>query len=407
MKAMLARFAGFGAVPMMSAVVPLLVLPIASRIDGAAGWAAIGTGQAIGSFVAMVASYGWNVNGGARVAQASDAVMQKEIYAQSFWSRIIAYAVAGTAGAILAAVLIGGEFGVVAALAALATGATGLTVAWYSVGVGRARVALWYEAIPTAAFTLLSSVAMLVTGSVAAYPTLMLAGIVGGLILLNLHLYRAVVPPLDPIALRAAFRSNFRLAVADGIGGSYTTAPVPIGQAVIGTTAAAQLTSADKVYRIGVTAIAVLANSLQKWVLEVSFVDGRMRRHVIALTLHAVLGVVGFMVLTLAGAPLTRLLLGDDVTPPAEVFPAYGVTFFIISMTTPLIRNVLVPAHGDRIVMIAIITSAIVGLPAMVIAGTTAGLLGIVSGLVLSEVIVLTFVSIAAIGVLRRERIPR
>lgn len=402
MKAVLARFAGFGAVPMVAAVVPLLVLPIASRIQGADGWAAIGTGQAIGSLVAMVSSYGWNVNGGARIAQAESAERQREIYALSFWCRAVVYLVGGAAGAALSAFLVGGSFAWVAALATLATGATGLTLAWYSVGVGTARIALWYEAIPIAALTLLSAIVMLWTGSVAVYPALMLGGIIVGLILMNVHLYRRPLPPLHLRAVASTFRSNLALAIADGVGGSYTTAPIPVSQALSGTQAAAQLTSADKVYRIGITAIAVLANSLQKWVLEVSFAQGRMRRHRVALALHTALGLAGFAVLTFAGEWLTRFLLGAEVTPPAEVFPAYGVTFFIIALTTPLIRNVLVPAQQDRIVLIAIVTSAVLGLPTMIVGGLVFGLVGIVTGLALSEVVVLTFVSIAAARVLRR-----
>lgn len=401
MRAVLARFAGFGAVPMVAAVVPLLVLPVASRIQGVEGWAAIGTGQAIGSLVAMISSYGWNVNGGARIAQADGPERQREIYALSFWCRVVVYLVGGIAGAALSAFLVGGAFGGVAALATLATGATGLTLAWYSVGVGTARIALWYEAVPIASLTLLSAIVMLWTGAVAAYPAMMLGGVLVGLLLMNVHLYRSPLPPLHPRAVLSTFRSNLALAIADGVGGSYTTAPIPVSQALAGTQAAAQLTSADKVYRIGITAIAVLANSLQKWVLEVSFEGGRMRRHRVALGLHLALGVAGFVVLTVAGEWLTRLLLGAAVTPPPEVFPAYGLTFLIIALTTPLIRNILVPAQKDRVVLLAIVSSALLGLPTMVFGGMSFGLLGIVAGLALSEVVVLTFVSIAAYRVLR------
>lgn len=407
MRPLLARFAGFGAVPLIAAVVPFAVLPIASRIQGADGWAAIGTGQAIGALVAMIASYGWNVNGGARVAQAADSDEQRALYAQSLWCRLIAYAVVGGLGAALAAALVGGSFAPVAALATLATGATGLTVAWYSVGVGQARIALWYEAVPIAALTFASAGAMLLTGAVAAYPILMLVGVATGLVMLNVSLFRRPLPPWDGPQVATAFRRNLAVAIADGVGGSYTTAPVPVGQVLLGTSAAAQLTSADKVYRIGLTAISVLANSTQKWVLEVSWAEGRMRRHAVALTLHAVVGVIGFSVLVFAGAFLTRLFLGAEVAPPAELFPAYGLAYLIISMTTPLIRNVLVPAGRDRIVMLAIVCSAIVGLPAMVIGGIAWGLVGVTAGLALSEVIVLSIVAAAALRVLREVRARR
>ncbi|MFH8250749.1 lipopolysaccharide biosynthesis protein [Microbacterium sp. B2969] len=403
MKVLLTRFLGFGAVPLISAVVPFLVLPVAARVDGPAGWAAIGTGQAIGSFVAMVGSYGWNTNGGARVSEAPSPEHQRAVYAQSLWCRLIAFAVAGSIGAVLSALLVGGAFAPVAALAALATGATGLTVTWYSVGTGSARLALWYEAVPFATLTLLSILVMLWTGSVAAYPIAMLLGVFIGLVMLNVHLYRSPWPPFSGADVRAAFRGNLALAAADGIGGSYTTAPVPVAQGLLGTQAAAELTSADKVYRIGLTAIVVLGNSLQKWVLERPFSDGRMRRHAVALALHALVGAIGFAVLTFLGVPLTEFLLGAAVTPAQEVFPAYGVAYFLISLSTPLIRNVLVPAGRDRVVLGAILASAAIGLPAMIIGGLQGGVLGIVIGLALSEVVVFSVVGFFAVRVLRAE----
>lgn len=404
MKPLLVRFAGFGAVPLIAAVVPFAVLPIASRIQGADGWAAIGTGQAIGALVAMIASYGWNVNGGARVAEAMDSSAQRGLYAQSLWCRLIAYGAVGSVGASLSAMLVGGEFAPVAALATLATGATGLTVAWYSVGVGQARIALWFEAIPVAALTLVSAGAMLLTGSVAAYPALMLLGVTIGLVLLNVSLFRRPLPPWNRRDVAIAFRRNLAVAVADGVGGSYTTAPVPVGQVLLGTQAAAQLTSADKVYRIGLTAISVLANSTQKWVLEVSYAEGRMRRHAVAFAMHGTVGLIGFSVLVFAGEWLTRLFLGAAVAPPSEVFPAYGLAYLVISFTTPLIRNILVPAGRDKTVMHAIVISACIGLPAMVLGGLLWGLVGIAAGLALSELIVLSVVSTAAFHVLRAAR---
>lgn len=403
MRLLLTRFLGFGAVPLLSAVVPFLVLPVAARVDGAAGWAAIGTGQAIGSFVAMVGSYGWNVNGGARVSEAGSPEDQRAVYAQSLWCRLIAFGVAGTIGAGVAALLIGGDFAVVAALAALGTGATGLTVTWFSVGTGSARLAIWYEAVPFAGFTALSVGIMLLTGSVLAYPIAMLIGVFTGLVLLNIHLYRSPLPPFNAHDVREAFRGNLALAAADGVGGSYTTAPVPVAQAVLGTQAAAELTSADKVYRIGLTAIVVLGNSLQKWVLETPFSRGRMRRHSVALALHAVVGLVGFAVLTWLGVPLTTFLLGAAVTPAAEVFPIYGAIYFMISLSTPFIRNILVPAGRDRVVLGAILASAVIGVPAMILGAFQSGVVGIVLGLALSEVVVISVVGFVAIRVLRQE----
>lgn len=404
MKVLLARLIGFGTAPMIVAVVPLLVLPVAARIQGAEGWAAIGTGQALGSLLAMISSYGWNVAGGARIAMAEHDAARREVYAHSFWSRLLVFALVGGVTAWIAAGLVGGAFGGVAALVVLATGLTGLTMSWYAVGTGRAQMVLWFEAIPMAVFTAASAAIMSATGQLVAYPLMMIVGVLVGLGALHMHLFGRVVPPVHVAGVGRSFRQNLPLASADGLGGSYTTAPVPIAQGVVGTQAAAELTSADKLYRVGLTAILIVGNTLQKWVLEATWEQGRTRRHVVALALHLVVGVIGLLVLVLLGPWLTAAFLGQAVAPPPAMFPAYGVTYLIISMTTPLIRNILVPANRNRIVLIAIVSSAGVGLPAMFVLGATLGATAIVWGLAVSEIVVLTIVGIAALGEIRRQR---
>ncbi|MFJ6653183.1 lipopolysaccharide biosynthesis protein [Microbacterium sp. NPDC091313] len=402
MKVLLARLVAFGTAPMIAAVVPLLVLPVASRVEGVAGWAAIGTGQALGSLCAMIASFGWNVSGGAQIALAPDDMTRRDVYAHSFWSRGAVFLLVGGATAGVAATLVGGQFAGVAALSAIATGLTGMGMSWYAVGTGRANLVLWYEAIPVAAFTALSAALMLFTGMLILYPLLMIVGSLVGLAALHRHLFRSLLPPFHPARIRASFRRNAVIAGADGIGGSYTTAPIPIAQALVGTAAAAQLTSADKLYRIGLTAILVVGNTLQKWVLEATWEHGRARRHIVAFALHAAVGVVGLLVLVLLGPTLTTWLLGAEVSPPASMFPAYGVTYFIISLTTPFIRNVLVPAGRSRIVFTAIVASACVGLPLMLVLGASLGATAIVWGLAASEIVVLAVVGVAGIREIRR-----
>ncbi|WP_201423176.1 hypothetical protein, partial [Xanthomonas perforans] len=86
---------------------------------------------------------------------------------------------------------------------------------------------------------------------------------------------------------------------------------MPITQGLVGTQAAAELTSADKLYRVGLTAILIVGNTLQKWVLEAAWEQGRTRRHLVALALHFVVGIVGLLVLVLLGPWLTAAFLGS------------------------------------------------------------------------------------------------
>lgn len=399
---LLRRFAGFSAVPLIAFIAPLFLLPIVSRIAGVEGWAAVGTAQAIGALCAMTASFGWNVNGGARVALAPDEAARRLLYADSFWSRALTFVVIGSLGAALSAFLVPDEYASLAALITVASGVTALTVTWFGVGTGSAKTVLYFETLPITASVAAAIPLLLMTRNLFFYPIMTLLGVVSGLLLLHLKMFGRPLPPWDVRRLGRALRHNSTVALADGLGGSYTTAPVPIAQALGGPSAGAELTSADKVYRLALISVTILANAMQRWVLEVSFAEGRLRRHAISLSLHLALGVIGGVLLFLFGPIVTTIVLGADVAASHPVFAGYAFTFAIIALTTPLVRNVLVPAGRNRIVLIAIGCAAAVGLPLM-IGLAPLGAAAVVASLAASEVVVLSVVGTTSIVILRRE----
>jgi O-antigen/teichoic acid export membrane protein len=401
-RVLLQRFVGFSAVPLLAFVAPLFLLPIVSRLAGVDGWAAIGTAQAVGALCAMVASFGWNVNGGALIALAEDDAERRALYADSFWSRLICFVLVGGGGAILSAALVGAAYAPLAALVTVATGVASLTLTWFGVGTGSARTILYFETIPVTVAVIIAVPLLLLTQNLFFYPVLLLLGSLTGLLLLHLSMYRRPVPPWDHRRLARALRSNLAIAAADGAGGSYTSAPIPVAQSLSGPAAAAELTSADKVYRLALVAVTILGNTLQKWVLEVDYAEGRLRRHLVSLSLHAALALVGAVLLVTAGPFVTTVALGSEVAAGAGVFVGYAITFAIICLTTPLIRNVLVPAGRNRTVLAAIVGAAAVGLPLMIIWGPL-GPQWVVAGLAASELVVLAVTGTAAVGVLRRE----
>lgn len=399
MRILVQRFFGFSAVPLLAFVAPLFLLPIVSRMAGVDGWAAIGTAQAIGALCAMIASFGWNVVGSARIALAEDAPERLALYADSFWTRLIVFAVVAGAGATIAAALTPDDYTLLVVLVTFATGTAALTITWFGVGAGSARVILLFETLPITGAVLIAVPLLLVTGELILYPILMTAGSIVGVILLHLHLYRRLFPPLDLRRLRRAFAHNAAVAASDGVGATYTSAPIPVAQALSGSSAAAQLTSADRIYRLALVAVTVLGNTLQKWVLEVSYAEGRLRRQLIALGMHLVLAVVGGVLLLVAGPVATDILLGSEVAAPREVFVGYGVTFAIIALTTPLVRNVLVPAGRNKTVLVATGSAAAVGVPAMLLLGGH-GAAAIVGALAASEVVVLAIVGTVSARIL-------
>ena len=399
---LLRRFLGFGSVPLLAFIAPLFLLPVVSRIAGTDGWAAIGSAQAVGTFVAMIASFGWNVNGGAIVALAGSDERRSTVYADSFWSRLAVLLVVGAIGAAVSAALAPTGYALLSAFVTVATGVAALTVTWYAVGAGTPRVVLYYEALPITLSVACALPVLLLTSNLYFYPFFTLLGWVTGLTMLHRNMYGRLLPPLQLARVRGVFRSNLAIALADGAGGSYTSAPIPIAQGTIGVGAAAGLTSADKIYRVALVAVTVLSNALQHWVLERDYSDGRLRRHAVSLSLHLALAVVGGTLLYALGPAVTSIVLGAEVAADHAVFAGYAVTFAIISMTTPIIRNILVPAGANRVVLIAILGAAVVGLPMMFV-GSAQGAAGVVLGLALSELVVLAVVGFAATRILLSE----
>ena len=90
------------------------------------------------------------------------------------------------------------------------------------------------------------------------------------------------------------------------------------------------------------------------------------------------------------------MLFGADVAAQPLPSALFGVAFFCISVATPLIRNLLIPADRFRTVFAATIAAAAVGLVIMII-GSAAGSAAVVSlGVAASEFAALAVLAIPA-----------
>ena len=95
------RTFAYAALPLLSLLTPLLVLPVISRAATTAEWSALAVGQSIGLVASLVVGYGWPVLGPPRAAQAG-ASERRELYADSLVSRLLVLAVVGPAVGVLA-----------------------------------------------------------------------------------------------------------------------------------------------------------------------------------------------------------------------------------------------------------------------------------------------------------------
>lgn len=404
-KSLVRRFVGFTTIPMISFVAPLFLLPIVSRIGGVDGWASIGIGQSLGGFGAIVTSYGWNVIGSARVALEKDLEKRRWLYAQSLWNRGIVFVLAIAVVGGIAFAISAPSYRWVGGLTAVSSAFGGLSISWFGVGTARSSLVLKYEAIPAAVAVLVAIPLLLWTQQLIVFPTISILGAATGLVLMYAGMYRREPPPgPSSLELGSVFRRNLGPALIDTTGAAYTSATVPLSRTLGTIQDAAGVTSADKVYRLGLMAIMITGNALQGWVLEVSPAEGRFRRQIAGVIAHLLLGLLGLATLVFGGRLIAELFLGSQVVPAEAIFVWYGLAYFCVSTSTPLIRNILIPSSRTRIVLAATMTSAIVGLSSMIVFGTLLGATGVIMAFALSEFIIVVVLAWPATRVLLAER---
>lgn len=395
------RLAGFTGWPLLALITPLVVSPLMARIAGD-GWSSVVTAMSVGSFGMAAVTWGWSLVGPPRVAQANEAD-RWSIYRESIHTRLLLSVIVLPLAGVLTALLSVPELRLSAALLAVAFSAVGLLPQWYCIGIGRPTLLGLFDTLPRVVTTLIALPIVLWTRDIIAYPLLLMAGIAFSVWLFP----RRVFPqrPSPPRSLRSTWHDITSMASAAGtnlIGVAYSYAPVPIATALLAATASSHFASADQLFRYSLYAITSLGNALQGWSLEFEGVAGR-RRHLWAMALNTTLGVVGGLALIFAGPWATSILFGPAVAAEPGTSLWYGVAFFFLSTSTPLLRNLLLPNGRARTVLAATAASAVVGLTAMVVAGWKASAAGIAAGMAGSECLILLVTAWPAMRLLDRR----
>lgn len=397
------RLVGFTGAPVLSALAPFIILPVISRVVGSEGWANFSAGQSIGILGMVAVLFGWGIMGPVRVARSTSLTQRAVILHESLRSRLILAVVAMPLAGVVAAAVSGPVFRVETIAVAVAMTATGLTPAWFCIGQGDARGLMIFDALPKVAAALIAFPLIAIWGSVLAYPVLLV-----GLCLpsyavhawLNAH-SRWREGEQTPGFTRI-IRTLAPTAVIDATGNAYGSTSIPIATAGLSAADASGFASADRAYRIGTLLVVAVGNALQAWVLDQSVTDVRAR-HRFALAAHAILGVVGGVGIALLGPWATALIFGASVAAAPIPCVLFGIAFICISMATPLIRNLLIPANRVRTVLASTIVAAAVGLSVMLF-GSAAGSASIIAlGVASSEFAALAVLVWPAMSAYRRS----
>jgi PST family polysaccharide transporter len=163
--------------------------------------------------------------------------------------------------------------------------------------------------------------------------------------------------------------------------------------------------SGARLYQISLLSVIVLSQALQGWVVEAPAVtEARMKT---ALILHTVLGVVGFLLITFIGPPITSLFFGRRLGMSAGLSVAFGSAFLAISLNTAVGRLIIVPTGKARLVLQATFAGSCVGVPFTLWLSHQAGAMGGAFGLAVSEILVLIWMIPACVRQVGHTRATR
>jgi O-antigen/teichoic acid export membrane protein len=382
------RMGGFTAIPLLSSFVPLLLLPALARVSGSTGWAAIGTGQALGTMGAVIVSWGWWLAGPVGYVSSADDRVRHQLFISSVQTRLLVSGAVVPLVFLAACLLSGHTWRLEAGMVAVAFAAAGLTPGWFCIAAGRPGKLAAYEAVPKMLATAAAGLIVITTHNVMAYPVLLVTATLGALAVFVVREIPRTDRHLQPLReIVSTLREQAPIVTSNAFGSAYSSTPMPIASALSPAASAASFSSGERFYRIAQFSIVALANGMQKWVLEA---DGHaaLRRQRAAIWAHVSLGLAGALSIGILGPSLSRLLFGPTVQASYLTTVGFGVAFFFVSAATPFGRNLLIPSGRRARLLLGTSSGAIVGVPMMVAGYFLIGVGGIAVGLALSEALV-------------------
>lgn len=406
MKTVLLRLSGFAVLPLLSLITPLLLLPVVSTVVGGEGISSVISGQAIGTFAATVLLWGWNVDGPVAIARAADSRERGLIYLRSIRTRLLLLVAVLPLAAVVAAVVAVPQFRLEAAAMCWAVALTGMSPAWFCIGVGQPRLLALYDTIPRFLATVVAAPVLLLTQQLWSYTALLALATLGSLV--GFHRAFAAPGAWLPLSMRATLadlRNQGKTAGISLAGSAYASTPAPIATATTPPQASGSLATADTLYRFGLFTVIALGNAFQSWTIERDATN-RRRRHLAAIWAHAGLGVAGAVILTLAGPFVSGLLFAGQAQASTLLCAYYGIAFVFLSASTPFIRNLLIPAGRQSTVLRWTLVSAVFGVAVMLWAGAAGNVPGIALGMALSEAVLFVALLIPGLKLLPEERAP-
>lgn len=377
------RIGAFFLLPLLSAVLPFVALPVVARRASLHEWAALGAGQSIGMVTALIIAWGWAIVGPVQVARL-DRADSRRLYASSITMRCSIALIATPFSVTVSWWLSGGE--PLAPLMTLATAVSGLAPTWYNIGLARPMAIFWSDLLPRAIATAVSVVCILAGFTVLIYPALLFVGAAAGVAIYSVREIARIGDLLiSPRQIGRAIGAQSHVAATELSAAAYALLCAPIVLLLSGIGAAALFVSAERFYRIGLTGISSLTNGMQKWVAEEFDNEVARTRRRNGAVLLMVAGGCGAVIFGLALPPVSVLFFGQHLSVDQLTAVALGLSFFFVSINTALGRFYLVPLGRTHQLFRSTLIGAMIGFPAILVLTAAFGAQGAALGLSLSQ----------------------
>jgi len=386
------------AVSALSAISPLIALPLITRAAGPSGFAEIAIGQALGTLAATLIAFGWAVRGPVEAARSSH---PERVFRASLVVRGANSLVALPLVAVLAALASHSDDHALSIVSALAFALQGLSLSWYAVGVGRPALTLLFDALPRIVLNLVGAALALATGQALVYPVVLLVGTFTAFVAASwlIGLRERFSVRLALVDAAASYRRGWRTATAAALLTFSETAPLS-ALGVASSPAAVGFAPFDRVLKYGYIGVYMITSSFQGWVSSASgdLARRRMRR---AVGIHIVLGLVLGALFAGVVPWATPVVLGPGfaVAPLTAVFG--GVALAAMTVATALGMCVVLPAGRDDAYLATVGVGAVLVVPATLVGAAVGGVTGAAAGVALVQLAVLTILGLAALPVLR------
>lgn len=394
----LRRIASFATLPAIAALTPMLVIPSLTASLGASGWAAIAVGQAVGTFAMTVTVFGWATTGPSELPRLSE--QQRVVrYRTSLVSRILVAALVVPAAGLATGFLVSPEFRGPAALTTVAFGCWGLGPTWYFIGTNRPGRIAAFEMLPKLTAAIVTVIWLAMDDSAYAYPLTYLVAALGSSALAAFRICGLSAWRHVP-GVRDHLRENFSITGARVVGSTFTTLSIPLVSAV-NPAAVPAFAAVERARSFMWMAVNAVSAALQGWTAEDLSTTGSARRRRIAFGVTVSVG-LGAGVLLALGLPIVDRWLFSDKIPISSVLAlTSGATMVAVAASISLTYHFLGPSGRGRVIFMASVLGASVGVPAILISSYFWGSLGAATGVLLSELVV-----VAALACGARTRRP-